>query len=378
MGVVPIPIFLVYSNLKGETIVKQGKNLKALATELKRQHNEKRDFIINAHNLQIQTNSKGESTLTFNLNNKPITFGVNDNTHQQIASRLNIPIRYYQKMQLESPQLLDQTVNDNFKKVAENRMIRTLDGTARAFLSDRYRRIDNLEICAAVYPFIESAKSLSVESAEVTDSHLYLKVVNKRIKAEISKGNIIQGGFVISNSEVGAGCLKIEPLIFNSVSKNTLIFKDCLHKTNHIGRQFKSSISCEIPADERNYNVTILTKLQKDIQSAVSDSATFDTIIQLLKQVKQIPLQKNIVKAVESLANDFSLSPNERGDILRQLCISEDYSRYGLIQAISAASKISNSYERATELEHIGGDLLYLSSTNNILAIPQNRSKLSA
>ena len=91
-----------------------------------------------------------------------------------------------------------------------------------------------------------------------------------------------------------------------------------------------------------------------------------------------MPLQKNIVKAVELLSDDFSLSPNERGDILRQLCISEDYSRYGLIQAISAASKISNSYERATEIEHIGGDLLTLSAPNNFLAIPQNRSKLSA
>ena len=359
--------------------MKQGKTLKALAAELKRQHDNKRDFIVNTHNLQMQTNSKGESKLTFNLNNKPITFGVNDNAHQKIAVKLNIPIRYYQKMQIESPQLLDQSVNDSFKKLAENRMIRTLDGTARAFLSDRYRRIDNLELCAAIYPFIESTKFLSVESAEVTDSHLYLKVINKRIKAEISKGNIIQAGFVISNSEVGEGCLKVEPLIFNTFSKNALIFKDCLHKTNHIGRQFKSSSTAyEIPTDDRNYNANIFTKLQKDIQAAISDFETFDTIVQLLKQSKQIPLQKDIVKAVESLANDFELSPNERGDILRQLLISEDHSRYGLIQAISAASKISNSYERATDLEHISGELLTLSVPTQIISVIPNRSKKSA
>lgn len=358
--------------------MKQGKTLKALAAELKRQHDNKHDFIVNTRNLQMQTNSKGESKLTFTFNNKPITFGVNENTHQQIATKLNIPVRYYQKMQIESPQLLDQTVNDSFKKLAENRMLRTLDGTARAFLSDRYRRIDNLEICAAIYPFIESTKFLSVESAEVTDSHLYLKVINKRIKAEISKGNIIQSGFVISNSEVGEGCLKVEPLIFNSFSKNALIFKDCLHKTNHIGRQFKSSsMAYEIP-DERNYNANIFTKLQKDIQAAISDSETFDTIVQLLKQSKQISLQKDIVKAVESLANDFALSPNERGDILRQLLISEDHSRYGLINAISAASKISNSYERATELEHISGELLTLSVPTQIISVIPNRSKKSA
>ena len=359
--------------------MKQGKTLKALAAELKRQHDNKRDFIVNTRNLQIQTNSKGESKLSFNLSNKPITFGVNDNAHQQIATKLNIPIRYYQKMQIESPQLLDQTVNDSFKKLAENRMIRTLDDTARAFLSDRYRRIDNLEICAAIYPFIESTKFLSVESAEVTDSHLYLKVVNKRIKTEISKGTVIQAGFVISNSEVGEGYLKVEPLIFNSFSKNALIFKDCLHKTNHIGRQFKSSSTAyEVPADERNYNQSIFTKLQKDIQAVITDSETFDTIVHLLRQSKQISLQKDIVKAVESLANNFALSPNERGDILRQLLISEDHSRYGLINAISAASKISNSYERATELEHISGELLTLSVPTQIISVIPNRSKKTA
>ena len=94
--------------------MKQGKTLKALAAELKRQHENKHDFIVNTHNLQLQTNSRGESKLTFTFNNKPITFGVNDNAHQQIATKLNIPLRYYQKMQLDSPQLLDQTVNDSF------------------------------------------------------------------------------------------------------------------------------------------------------------------------------------------------------------------------------------------------------------------------
>ena len=360
--------------------MKQGKNMRVLAEELKSQHNEKRDFIVNTRNLQIQTNSKGESKMTFNLKNKPITFSVSDNTHQQIAVRLNIPNRYYEKMRMASPHILDQTINDSFKKLAENRMIRTLGGTARAFLSDRYRRIDNLELSAAVYPFIESTKYLSIESAEVTDTHLYIKIINKKLKTNISANNTIYGGFVISNSEVGAGCLKVEPLVFNAFSKNALIFKDCIHKTNHIGRQFKISASTaqEIHADDRSFNSSIFTKLQNDIKVAITDTDTFDTIIELLRQAKQIPLQKNVVKSVESLSDDFAFSPNERGDILRQLCISEDHSRYGLIQAIAAASKISHSYDRATEFEHIGGDLLTLSVPRQILSVIPNRSKRTA
>jgi len=37
-----------------------------------------------------------------------------------------------------------------------------------------------------------------------------------------------------------------------------------------------------------------------------------------------------------------------------------DSSRYGLINAVTAASKIAKSYDRATELERIGGEILSL------------------
>ena len=44
------------------------------------------------------------------------------------------------------------------------------------------------------------------------DSHL--KVVNKKMKTEVAVGDVVQAGFVISNSEVGLGHLTVEPRIF--------------------------------------------------------------------------------------------------------------------------------------------------------------------
>ena len=43
------------------------------------------------------------------------------------------------------------------------RMLRTLDGTARALLSDRYRRIDNFEVASAVLPIISRMEGAGVE-----------------------------------------------------------------------------------------------------------------------------------------------------------------------------------------------------------------------
>lgn len=38
---------------------------------------------------------------------------------------------------------------------------------------------------------------------------MYIKVVTPRLSFEVKKGDIVQGGIVLSNSEVGEGAVKI-------------------------------------------------------------------------------------------------------------------------------------------------------------------------
>lgn len=89
-----------------------------------------------------------------------------------------------------------------------------------------------------------------------------------------------------------------------------------------------------------------------------------------MREATQIPLKHEPVKAVEVLADKFQLTENERGDILRQLFMGGDNSRYGLVNAVTAASKIAKSYERATDLERIGGEILSLPVPRNMLLSP--------
>ena len=186
--------------------MKQGRTLEQIGIELERQRNARKDFLADTRNLIFKTEGK-RSGLAVMTEKGGYEFGVTDLAHQQIATRLGIPYRYYQKMQQEAPALLDENINTWFRDTPERRMVRVLDGNVRAFLSDRYRRLDNLELCAAVLPDIRDMKGASIESCEVTDRHLYLKVINKKLKAEVAVGDVVQAGFVISNSEVGLGSL---------------------------------------------------------------------------------------------------------------------------------------------------------------------------
>lgn len=127
---------------------------------------------------------------------------------------------YYDKMLEEYPELLAQNVNAWFQREPAVRMVRTIDGTARAFLSNRYRRIDNLDIAGIVLPVLQEMEGMHFESCQLTDSRMYIKVVNTRLEAEVVPGDIVQSGIIISNSEVGLGSVSIQPLVYRLVCSN--------------------------------------------------------------------------------------------------------------------------------------------------------------
>lgn len=349
--------------------MKQGKTLHELGVELQRQRNNKQDFIADTRSIEIESTAFG-STLHMTLDSKTYGYQVSDIAHQQIANRLNIPYRYYQKMQSKSPTLLDANVNTWLKRNPERRMIRVLDGQVRAFLSDRYRRLDNLELCAAVLPVIKEMKGANIESCEVTPTRMYLKAVNKKLKAEVTVGDVVQAGLVISNSEVGLGSMRVEPLIFRVVCKNGLICKDAAQKKYHVGRQVNVSedTAYELYSEEtlEQDDKAFFMKVQDVVRSAV-DETRFMLTVEKLRETKKVPIGKDPVKAVEVLADKFQLMVNERGDVLRQLFMGDDNSRYGLMNAVTSASKLAKTYDRATELERIGGEILALPIPRNLL-----------
>lgn len=339
--------------------MKNGRTLQQLGAELQRQREARKDFITDTRHMDFKARDNGSATISLDIKGQRHNFEVDELAHKQIASRLQIPYRYYQKMQAEQPELLSQNVNTWLEKAPERRMIRTLDGSVRAFLSDRYRRLDNLELCEAVLPIIKDMAGAEIISCEVTPEHMYLKVVNKRLKEEVATGDVVQAGFVISNSEVGLGSVKVEPLIYRLVCKNGLILKDYTQKKYHVGKQVDGDSAYELYSDEtlQADDKAFFMKVQDTVKVA-ADETKFAMAVDKLRTSMDIPLGKDPVKEVELLADRYQLNQNERGDVLRQLFMSGDNSRYGLLNAVTAASQLASSYERATDLERIGGEIL--------------------
>lgn len=340
--------------------MKAGRTLQELAIELDRQVKAKRDLIVDTPALQMATRENDLSLLidfdSPGTDRVVEQFKVNDIAHRQLGQHLKIPAAYYDRMRTENPSLLTENVNSWLTKEPARRMIRTLDGTARAFLSDRYRRIDNYEVAQTVLPIIGNMPGTSIESCEMTDSKMYIKVVNSRITAEIAKGDIVQAGIIITNSEVGQGSVNVKPLIYRLVCLNGMIAEDGAVRKYHVGRVNEMDDNFNIFRDETIAadDKAFLMKIEDAVSAAVNQ-ARFAAIVDKLRESKDAKIEAQAVtKVVELTSKEYGISQNESEGVLGHLIAGGDLSLYGLANAVTRHAHDVSSYDRSTELESTG------------------------
>ena len=119
--------------------MKSGISLVEMAQEIQRQNDLKADYMLDTRSLRLEPFGGGLYLNAYDQSGdyavEPLE--VNAIAHRQIGTHLKIPAAYYDKMLEEYPELLAQNVNAWFQREPAVRMVRTIDGTARAFLSNR-------------------------------------------------------------------------------------------------------------------------------------------------------------------------------------------------------------------------------------------------
>lgn len=346
--------------------MKTGRPLNEVMMELNRQNQRKKDYIGSAQALRLF-----EDGQTFEIGSMSGAqqFGTTRLFHRQVASALGIPAKYYDIMQSQKPELLAQNVNAWLSDRENSYMIRTMDygggRVARALLSDRYRRIDNMEIASAVLPLFAGSDQYEVISSEVTENRMYLKILSRRLEMEVVPGDYVQAGVVISNSEVGLGSVNVQPLVYRLVCTNGMIVNDMGERKNHVGRAAKAvEDSFHIYSDEtmEAEDKAFLLKL-RDVTMAAIEEGRFAQVVGKLKESAGIPITGKVTEVVELTGKTYGFNIDEQDSILQYLIAGGDLSQYGLSNAITRASQDVESYDRATALEGIGWQVAAMPAT---------------
>ncbi|MFZ6016346.1 MAG: DUF932 domain-containing protein [Nitrospirota bacterium] len=313
--------------------------LEALIEELERQKTLKWDAKVNTSSLEMVL---AEDQLKFQIGWEGNSFSITKPCHSQIAERLEIPVKYYHKMENEAPKLLVENVNTWLKKNERDFFIQGLDNSVRAFLSDRYSVIDHPDVLYC------SLNELQAHEAEVEDCYLSETEMNVKVKSNKlrdfvrHKDDLIIGGLLLTNSETGHKALRIEPRLFRVQCSNGMVIEEFVTRQIHLGNE----------TDELDEIVYL--SIRRSIRELFS---RFGEIIQTLRETTEIKV-KNPQRVINNVVEHYRLSEIQKENTLLAFGAEPEYDKYGIANAITRAAQREESWEKSIELERIGGKLI--------------------
>jgi len=332
-------------------------SLQQLAERITKRAETKEDFIADTRSMNYLS-ERNELML-----GNGRSFAVNDHAHSQIATHTDIPARYYARMREQAPDLLAKNIHEWFTRYPSNRMVRTLDGNARAFLSDKYSRMDDDVFANVVLPAIYETPGAEVRSCGMTDTKTTIKFVSRKFERELKKvGDVVRFGISFFNSEVGCG--RIGGALFAEQLRctNGMTIEDEMFASTHVGaRHTKRDLGEIFKLDtiKADGQATIL-KLRDFARELLTDRF-IDHQVERMNGLIDRKIEEP-VKAVEQLAKQHSFAELVKNDVLKHLIEGGDLTMWGLQNAVTRAAEDQDNYDDACKLEVIGGRMLALAA----------------
>lgn len=345
-----------------------------------------------------------------------------------LAERFSIPPGYYKRMRTQNLGLLDANVNGWLADAAQEgkkylvRCFRdanggdsgpTTSGVARAFLTDSYKPIDNLDVLMAALDGVkQSGANVKIEACDLTDSRMRVRVWSDEVAAlapkllegyrspfdgdggvqraggwvpsytpdvvgearggrrndidywrgvaaqegqEYKPGTepIVFAGFEISNSEVGHGAFQITPRLVVQICRNGLAFRvDALRK-QHLGAKLDTGV-IKWTDDTQEKNLQLVTAQARDAVSTFLDVEYVTRKLRELEAKSDTPVE-DPSKAVEFVTKKLRYTEQRQASILDHFIRGGQMTAGGVMNAMTSLAQAIPDADAAAELE---GDAL--------------------
>jgi hypothetical protein len=337
--------------------MQSGITLPAFAAKLKAQRAQKQDFIVDTAVAAMEIDADSGPRIFFDSEEAgPQSLPILPIAHGQIGDRIKLPAAYYKRMLAEAPQLLATNVNHWFKSNPEKRMIRGLDGSARAFLSNRYNRIENQEIAEVALPILSEIPDIKIIACEITERRMYIEAVAPRTQGEVVKGDVVQAGVVISNSEIGLGAASVAALDYRLWCLNGAIASEKF-RAYHVGKHIEDDAALWADDTRQADDRAVLLKIRDMVASAVNE-ISFGRRLDKMRTLAGLKTTGNPGEAVKLLAQKVGATEDESSGILTALIEGGDLSAWGLMNAVTKQAHSATSFDRNVEFQAAGGMLL--------------------
>ena len=356
--------------------------LSDLLEKVKDQSARAADYLAPTNDLQKTTSNDGTPQMIIEANRGEPTkiFNINDTAFGQMATHAGIDTRTARRLQENYPQEFDTLTNAIWQKEPTRRMVRTFsndfglhldyDGTVRAFVSDKFKTFDNVNLLQTTLPqLMESDAQWKVMQANLSEKRMYLRLKSMiQTGTGANVGDHMANGIGFGNSEVGAGSVTVYQLFWTLACTNGMQTQNKSHITSARDGDDWGLLS----DDAKNADNHALELKLRDLVGVYSSREAFDEVLDKMKSAAADVIEgeyTDVTDVVNNLGKVMQLTKKENSDVLNGLMATigqngfEHYkplSRATLINAVTAVSHRADVDDVDT-WQRRGGKLLDMS-----------------
>lgn len=308
---------------------------------------------------------------------------------QGLATKLNVPVAYLRRCLVsqgervvsheiagmpvfEANPIFDQTVNYWLGTLSGNVLVRAYvgeagTGMARAFLSDQFLTIDNYEMALAAFAGIRAAGvNAQLVGADLTDRNMWLRFSCPDITADggdfvrgyhVRRGHeilhgadrpLIEAGFLMRNSEVGAGLAETLPWFKVQVCTNGLCQYVDAVSVRHLTKRQDAGV--RFASDTVDAQVEAITLEMRDAVRTFCSSEYLRQRVAEINDAARVELA-NPTKAIDHVVKLTRMSESDADALIASFMVSGQVTVGGLVHALTDVATQVSDVEKAAEFE---------------------------
>jgi len=367
--------------------IENSKNtLTALMMKVQDQAARAADYLAPTNDLQKTTTLDGKPQIVIEASRGEPTkrFDINDTAFGQIATHAGIDTRTARRLQASYPREFDNCCNAIWQKEPTRRMVRThlaadpmgssTDGTVRAFVSDKFKTFDNVNLLEACLPqLIDNPAQFQVVSADVSEKRLYLRLKSlEQLGTGANVGDHMANGIGFGNSEVGAGSVAVYQIAWTLACLNGMQTQNKT-RSSHITSARDGDDWGLLSDDAKNADNRALELKLRDLVGHYSSRETFDDICNQMRMAALDVIDgvaTDVTDVVNNLGKVMQLTKKENSDVLNGLMATigqsgfeqaRPLSRATLVNAVTAVAHRAD-IDDVDQWQQRGGQLLNMSA----------------
>lgn len=290
---------------------------------------------------------------------------------QGVADKLRIPATYLRRTRQERPELYDANVNGWLAGDERRFLVRCLrgdDGTgvARAFLSDGYKFIDNLDVLMAVLDGVrQSGAPVRVDGCDLTERRMYVRVVCEQVRvlapallsgyrspftgALGADNPVVFAGFVLTNSETGYGAFGLTPRIVAQVCGNGMTITRDAMRVVHLGERLDQGV-VSWSDNTRDKTLALLTAKTSDAVATFLDPGYVQRAVRAMEKDSGHPVT-DPEEAVRTVSQRLRFTDALQKDILNHFIRGGNVTAGGVMHAVTSVAQTLEDADAAHEME---------------------------